>query len=68
MKHLNENLIFLPFAILAAIVLAFAVWAVIKFRKLYENKSEIPGILDDSDLSEGCRSVQYSEQPTFDVY
>lgn len=62
------DLIFLPFAILAAIVLGFALWAVIKFRKLYENKSEIPGLLDDCDISERYSSIQHSEQPTFDVY
>lgn len=62
------DLIFLPFAILAAIVLAFAVWAVIKFRKLYENKSEIPGLLDDDSVSERYSCIQHCEQPTYDVY
>lgn len=55
------DIIFLPFAILAAIVLGFAVWAVIKFRKLYENKSEVPGILDDFDLSQRRNDVLHSQ-------
>lgn len=51
--------------IIAAIAVAVMV---IKERKLYENKSEIPGLLDDCDLSEEEMGVQYSEFPTFDVY
>ncbi len=66
MEHLD--IIFLPFALLAALALGLAVWAVIKFRKLYENKSEIPGLLDDSGLPEEEMCIQFSEQPTFDVY
>lgn len=62
------DLIFLPFALLAALALGLAVWAVIKFRKLYENKSEIPGLLDDDSVSERYSCIQRSEQPTYDVY
>lgn len=44
MKQLyeNENLIFLPFAILAAIVLVLAIIAFVKFRKLETDEDPVP--------------------------
>ena len=52
----------------ALLVLVLAVLWIEIFRKLYENKTEIPGLLDDDDLSEQEMGIQFSEQPTFDVY
>lgn len=67
MKH--EDLIFLPFAILALIVLILAIMAIVKFNNLtYEDKTEIPGVLDSSDLSEEEMGVQFSEYPFIELY
>lgn len=67
MKH--EDLIFLPFAALVAIVLILAIIAIVKFNRLpYEDKAEIPGILDNSDLSKTDMGIQFCEQPFIDCY
>lgn len=67
MKH--EDLIILPFAILAAIVLILAIIALVKFNHLpYEDKAEIPGLLDDSDLSTRYVDVELCEQPFVEYY
>jgi hypothetical protein len=64
----NENLIFLPFAILAAIVLCFAIWAVIKFRKLYENKNQTRRVANDDSLPGRYEDIQCSEQPYYEYF
>lgn len=64
MKQLyDENLIILPFAILAAAVLVLAIIAVVKFRKLETNEDpvpydDMPGVYDD---------VQYCERPFIEM-
>jgi hypothetical protein len=62
------DLIFLPFFFLTLLVLVLVVLWIAKFRKLYENKTEIPGILDDSDLSQEEMGVQFSEYPFIELH
>lgn len=67
MKHL-DIIAFIYFA-LSLLVCVFAIWAVVKFNNLTnENKTEIPGVLDSSDLSEEELGVLLSEQPFIECY
>lgn len=67
MKYL-DIIAFIYFA-LSLLVCAFSIWAVVKFNNLTnENKTEIPGLLDSSDLSESDMGIQYSEQPFIECY
>lgn len=60
----NENLIFLPFAILAAIVLALAIIAVVKFRKLETDEDPVPY----DDLPGRYEDIEYSENPWIEYF
>lgn len=66
MKQLyeNENLIFLPFAVLAAVVLILAIIAVVKFRKLETDEDPVPY----DDLPGRYEDVQYSERPFIESF
>lgn len=67
MKHLD--IIALIYFALSLLVCALTIWAVVKFNNLTnENKTEIPGLLDSSDLSEEDMGVQYSEFPFIELY
>lgn len=60
----QDYLIFLPFAILAAIVLILAIFAVVRFRKLETDEDpvpydDLPGIYED---------VQYCERPFIESF
>lgn len=58
------DLIFLPFAILAAVVLILAIIAVVKFRKLESDEDPVP--IDD--LPARYDDVQYSERPFIESF
>lgn len=66
MKQLYEQdyLIFLPFAILAAVVLILAIIAFVKFRKLETDEDPVP--IDD--IPGIYESVDYSERPFIEYF
>lgn len=66
MEHL-DIIAFIYFA-LSLLVCVLAIWAVVKFNNLTENKDQIQGLLDSSDLSEEELGVLLSEQPFIECY
>jgi hypothetical protein len=63
-----EQLIFLPFFVLALLVLILTVWWAIKFRKLYENKTNQNRHMESNDLPGRYMEILDSESPTYNVY